>query len=216
VRPELTPDRPVHVAIRVRDGTLKLRIKHCFRIVRAALIAASQKIRFRLIAYSVQGNHLHLIAEADDKFALSRAMRSLSIRIAKRINQLMRARGRRIRNRYMLSVLRTKCDVQRALAYVLNNYRRHAAQSRRRMPDGWIDPCSSAVWFEHWSKPPTPTADPCPDMARGTVRPQSNIMRHGWKAYGLIDPSYVPGPMRDRAAVSDRKLPRKTHPAVTK
>jgi REP element-mobilizing transposase RayT len=160
--------------------------------VRAALIAASQKIRFRLVAYSVQGNHLHLIAEADDKFALSRAMRSLSIRIARRINMLMGARGMRIPKRYMLSVLKTKCDVQRALAYVLNNYRKHAAQWRRRMPDGWIDPCSSAVWFDGWSKPPTPTPDPCRDMARGTVAPQSNVLRYGWKAYGLIDPSYVP------------------------
>jgi REP element-mobilizing transposase RayT len=201
-RPELSPDRPVHVAIRVRDGTLKLRIKKCFRIVRQALVAASQKIRFRLIAYSVQGNHLHLIAEADDKFALSRAMRSLSIRIAKRINQLMQTRGVRIPKRYMLSVLRTKCDVHRALAYVLNNYRRHAAQSRKRMPDGWIDACSSAVWFEEWSTPPTPTPDPCPDIPRGTVPPQSVILRHGYKAHGLIDPSYVPGPMRDRAAVA--------------
>jgi hypothetical protein len=102
----------------------------------------------------------------------------------------------------MLSVLKTKCDVNRALAYVLNNYRRHAAQSRRRIRDGWIDPCSSAVWFEHWSRPPLPTLDPCRDLARGTVAPQSNLLLHGWKAYGLIDPSYVPGPLRDRALVA--------------
>jgi REP element-mobilizing transposase RayT len=169
--------------------------------VRQALVAASQKIRFRLIAYSVQSNHLHLIAEADDKYALSRAMRSLSIRIAKSINKLMGTRGMRIPKRYMLSVLRTKCDVNRALAYVINNYRRHAAQGRRRMPDGWIDRCSSAVWFKDWSKPPLATLDPCPDIAHGTVPPQSSILRHGWKAHGLIDPSFVPGPLRDRAAV---------------
>jgi REP element-mobilizing transposase RayT len=205
-RPELSPDRPVHVAIRVRDGTLRLRFKKCFRIVRTALVAASLKIRFRLLAYSVQGNHLHLIAEADDKFALSRAMRSLSIRIAKRINQLMQTRGQRIPKRYMLSVLKTKCDVNRALAYVLNNYRRHAAQGRRRLRDGWIDPCSSAVWFEHWSTPPTPTSDPCPDIPRGTVTPQSTILLHGWKVHGLIDPSYVPGPFRDRAKVTEKSV----------
>jgi hypothetical protein len=169
--------------------------------VRAALVAASQKIRFRLIAYSVQRKHLHLIAEADDKFALSRAIRSLSIRIAKRINQLMQTRGVRIPKRYMLSVLRTKDEVQRALAYVLNNYRRHAAQSRRRVVDGWIDPCSSAVWFDGWCRPPTSTLDPCSDLPRGTVEPRSVVMRHGWKAYGLIDPSFVPGPLRDRAKI---------------
>jgi REP element-mobilizing transposase RayT len=203
-RPEISPKTPVHVAIRVRKGTIGLRPRKSFRIVRSALVAASQKIRFRLIEYSVQGNHLHLIAEADDTYALSRAMRSLSIRIARHINRAMGERGVRIVDRYFMSVLKTPLDVRTALQYVLNNYRRHQAQSKRRCSDGWIDPCSSAIWFQDWSPPPPRVPrDPCPDLPRGTVLPRSNVLCHGRKAWGRIDPSFVPGPFRDRAAVTD-------------
>jgi REP element-mobilizing transposase RayT len=200
-RPEISGDTPIHIAIRVRKGTIKLRPRRVFRIVRAALVAASQKIFFRLVEYSVQRTHLHLIVEADDKFALSRAMRSLSIRIAKRINQVMGTRGVRIPERYFMSVLKTPLDVRTALQYVLNNYRRHEAQFGRRCREGWIDPCSSAIWFNDWTHAPRRSRDPCPDLPRGNTLPRSDMLRDGWKAWGRIDPSFVPGPFRDRLKV---------------
>jgi REP element-mobilizing transposase RayT len=201
-RPEISGLTPVHVAIRVRDGTTKLRFKRAFRVVRTALAAVCDKLRFRLVDYSVQNNHLHLIAEADDKFALSRAMRSLSIRIAKRINQLMGERGVRIRDRYFMSVLKSPLDVNMARKYVINNHRRHAAQFGRRLAPGFIDPCSSALWFDGWSDPPEPVDDPCPDLPPGIVAPRSDALRFSWKMYGLLDPSYVPGPFEDRRKVA--------------
>jgi hypothetical protein len=148
-------------------------------------------------------NHLHLIAEAEDTYALSRAMRSLSIRLAKRINRLMGESGQRIVDRYGMSVLSTPLEVKMALRYVLNNYRRHQAQLRHKVQKGWIDPCSSALWFTGWLEPPLPARDPCPDLARGTVAPRSAALRGDWRDWELIDPSDVPGPMRDRALIGE-------------
>lgn len=177
-----------------------MRKGQCYRIVREALIASNRKIRYRLIHYAIQGNHLHLIVEADDMYALSRAMRGLSIRIARRVNQLMGARGVRIRDRYVMTVLKTPLAVQFALRYVLNNYRRHAATWGRKLPDGWIDPCSSARWFDGWAGRPTRSRDPCPDLPSGIVPPRSDVLRRDWRMYGLLEPSFVPGPHRDRHA----------------
>jgi REP element-mobilizing transposase RayT len=187
----------------VRDGTVKLRFRQCLRIIRIALVALGDRIRFRLIEFSVQNNHLHLIAEADDRYALSRAMRSLSIRIAKRINQLMGARGVRIPEPYFATLLETPYAVRAALAYVLNNHRRHAAQSKRRCPPDWVDACSSGIWFTGWSRRPTGARDPCPDLPRGTSPPRTALLRHAWKLYGLLDPSFVPGLWRDRQGVEN-------------
>src|SRR5690242_17078430 len=39
-----------------------------------------------LVHFSVQSNHLHLIVEAADQSALSRAMQGLAIRLARRMN----------------------------------------------------------------------------------------------------------------------------------
>ncbi len=198
-RPDLRNNTPVHITVRVRDGTVKLRYKRAFRIVRGGIVALADKIRFRVIEYSVQGNHLHMIAEGDDTYAVSRAMRSLSIRIARRINQLMGVSGRRIDKRYHMRVLRTPHQVRMALAYVLNNYRRHAAQGKRRCPRGWVDPCSSAIWFPDWMSRPKPARDPCPDLPRGTVPARSDLLRILWKALGLLELEHVPGPWLDTA-----------------
>jgi REP element-mobilizing transposase RayT len=195
-RPEITGDTPVHVSIRVRDGTWKLRTKRCLRIVREALSAANRKLRFRLTHYSVQGNHLHLLVEADDKYALSRAIRGFSIRIAKRLNALMKERGVRIPVRYHMSVKRTPQEVRLALRYVLNNYRRHAADWGEECAPDWVDPYSSAPWFAHWCRRTFAPPDPCPMLAPGIVEPQSFLLREAWKAYGLLDPAFVPGPGR--------------------
>lgn len=200
-RPELRGRTPVHVAIRVRKGTWSLRSRRGFRIAREALIAANGKIRFGVVEYSVQRNHLHLIVEAEDTYALSRAMRGLSIRIAKRINALMGERGARIVDRYFMHVLRTPLEVSLALRYVLNNFRRHAAQRGRRVDPRWMDPCSTARWFQGWSGPRRRARDPCPDLQSGVVPARTRVLREDWRLYGPIELAFVPGPERDRARI---------------
>jgi hypothetical protein len=95
-RPEIRGLTPVHVAIRLRKGTPSLRAKRFLRIVRGALEAANSKFRFGVIEYSLQGNPLHIIAEAEDTYAVSRAVRGISIRIAKRVNAELGESGVRI------------------------------------------------------------------------------------------------------------------------
>jgi REP element-mobilizing transposase RayT len=194
-RPEINGEQAVHVSIRLRDGTWSLRKKSVLRIVRVALAAANAKIRFRLLHYSIQGNHLHLIVEADDTYALSRAMRSLSIRIAKQINALMGERGVRIPVRYHMTVLKTPLEAYLAIRYVLNNYRRHAKTWGEFPPADWIDPCSSAASFDGWSRQPARARDPCPDLGGCTSPARSFLMREAWRPYGPIDPDFAPGPM---------------------
>ena len=188
----MTRRTPVHLAIRVRKKTWKLRAKRCFRIVRAALIAASRKLRFRIVHYAILGNHLHLIAEGDDTYAVSRAMRGLSIRIARRLNKLMGRRGKVIDERYMLRVLHDARAVFEATRYVLNNYRKHAVEWDERPARDWIDPCSSARWFAHWAYQPARSRDPCPELERGIVEPLSEVWAEVWSPFGVIEPSFVP------------------------
>ena len=60
-----------------------LRRGQVLRTVRAALVGGAARAGFRLIHFSVQGNHLHLVVEAVDKIALSRGMQGLAVRIAR-------------------------------------------------------------------------------------------------------------------------------------
>jgi REP element-mobilizing transposase RayT len=172
-----------------------LRAARCFRVLRRALVQAAEARRsdvFRLIHFSVQGNHVHLLVEASDKRALSTGLRALGVRIARALNVVMRKRGR-VLGRYHARPLATPREVRNALVYVLQNARKHALQYGRALPAGWLDPCSSAPWFDGW-------LDPRPEVCAGETGPpcvspaRTWLLATGWRRYGLIGIEELPRP----------------------
>jgi hypothetical protein len=126
---------------------------------------------------------------------LAQGVQALSIRLAKRLNRLFERKGRIFDDRFHVRLLKTPLEVRRALAYVLNNYRRHADVKGPRLPLSFRDPCSSALWFEGWDPewvhaPPDRRAlrDPIPGLAPGVVPARSFLLRRGWRRHGLLRP----------------------------
>ena len=138
-RPALASRFPVHVTVKVCAGLPSLRRRAEQIALRAVFRAAADRFGFRLVHYSVQTNHLHLIAEAGERTALTRGMKGLLVRAARALNRLWRRRGPLVRERFHEHVLRTPREVRNALAYVLGNARRHG------IAVAGIDPCSSGV-----------------------------------------------------------------------
>src|SRR3979409_2349252 len=64
---------PVHVTWRMERGVWNLRSGRCFSKLRPAFYKAS-RAEFKVVHYSVQGNHLHLLVEAQNARSLSRGM----------------------------------------------------------------------------------------------------------------------------------------------
>ena len=110
-----------------------------FREVRAGLSAGAARAGFRLIHFSVQGNHLHLVVEAADKVALSRGMQGLAVRIARAVNRAAERTGRVFADHYFARELKTPAEVRRAVRYVLDNRMLHG----RLQPQA--DTCASAA-----------------------------------------------------------------------
>jgi len=94
-----------------------------------------------VIHYSVQGNHVHFLVEAEGNRELSRGMQGLNVRMAIALNRLMRRRGKVFADRYHAVVLKTPTQTKRALHYVVHNRQHHAPG--RYAPD-WRDPFASA------------------------------------------------------------------------
>jgi len=189
-RPEVSSRHPVHVTLRLGPGVGSLRGARAYRAVTQVLLETRARFGVRITVQSTQKNHLHLIVEAPDRKTLARAMQGLTIRLAKRLNRLWARSGKVFADRYHARVLGTPLEVRRALAYVLNNARRHAATGGRRLPDEWVDPCSSGLQFDGWQHRPLQT-----DIGPPTVvSPKSWLLRTGWRRHGLIAISEVPGP----------------------
>ena len=124
-RARVTRHTPVHVTMRVLPEVWTLRTKRAFRVLRSAMSAASDRLGLRLCDFSVQGNHLHLVVEAENTRSLSRGMQGLSVRIARALNRLMGRRGKVLADRFHSHVLRTPREVAHALHYVRYNDDKH-------------------------------------------------------------------------------------------
>jgi REP element-mobilizing transposase RayT len=144
VRDEWTRPMPLHVTLRMAPHVYNLRSRRSFRVIAAALRLGGDRFEVRVIEFSVQGNHIHLVVEAPDRRALARAIQGLSIRVAKGLNRMMGRKGRVLGDRYHARLLRTPTEVRRAVHYVVENARKHAAQRGETYPPGYVDPYSSA------------------------------------------------------------------------
>ena len=149
---------PLHVTLRVARGVYNLRSQRGFNCVRAALRAEQHRGTLRIVHFSVQGNHVHLVAEAHNRVVLGRRMKGFGIRFARAVNSMMsRRRGRVLAERYHLHVLRTRSEARNAVRYVLGNHVKHATQVGR---EGMaVDPFSSAPLAHSIGPPLTSTPD---------------------------------------------------------
>ncbi len=144
-REPIRPSQPVHVTLRMAEHVWNLRSERSYAVIHRALEAARRRADARVVHFSIQGNHLHLIVEVDGTHALANAVRALSIRLARGLNQMMGRSGPVFADRYHAHVLRTPAEVRNALRYVVGNFARHAARRGEPKSSRWVDPFSSAA-----------------------------------------------------------------------
>jgi REP element-mobilizing transposase RayT len=116
---------PVHVTWRMCADTWSLSQGRCFKPIERAFWAACDRHGMRITHFSVQGNHIHLIVEVEDKDALAKGMQGLGVRIARALNRVMSKKGKRLADRYHAHVLKTPSEVRNAVEYVLRNHLKH-------------------------------------------------------------------------------------------
>ena len=110
--------------MRARRGLPSLRRSRAWLWLRNAIAAASRD-DFRVLHFSVQDDHVHLIVEADDGRALCAGARGLSIRAARAINRALDRTGGVWGDRYHTRALKTPREVRNAIVYVLMNVKKH-------------------------------------------------------------------------------------------
>ena len=150
---------------------------------------ACERGRFRLVHYSIQSDHVHMIVEAGSARDLACGLKAIAARFARGVNRVFRRAGRVLADRCHVRVLRTPREVRNAIAYVLLNARRHQAKrGRTLLRIACMDPASSGRWFSGWRKGTLPSHDP-PAVAA----PRTWLISVGWRRRGLIDTAEVPG-----------------------
>jgi putative transposase len=165
-------DYPVHVTLKAVEGVASLRGHRLGQMVcRYFRTVLGRRDDFRVVQFSVQSNHVHLLVEADDARALSRGMQGLGSGLTRLINARLGRSGKLWRDRYHARELTNPTMTRHALRYLLQNHAHHGGEPG-------IDPRSSATWFDGFS-------DALPATHGSPVAlPQTWLLRHGWHACG--------------------------------
>lgn len=179
---------PALITLRITDGVPSLRKGRIFASARASFAEACDRDGFRLVHYSIQCDHLHLIVEARDHCALGNGMKSLSARVARVVHRAFQRRGKVLAGRYHVRWLRSPRQVRNALRYVLLNVRKHYRQKHGFPPPVHLDEGSSGRWFDGWRGGGAMHAG-----TRETAAARTWLLRKGWRRHGLIEPAEVPG-----------------------
>jgi putative transposase len=178
-RPAHPAREPVHVTVRVRQDVGCLREHALANAIGCSLRKLQKRAEtFRVVEFSIQTDHLHLIVEAQDEKALSNGMRAVNIRLAKTVNRTLGRSGPVVQDRYHQHKLATPTEVRNALVYVLFNYKKHSALAGEIF--ALIDSRSSGPWFPGFAdREPSSTSPP-------VSRARTPLLSFVWKQLGLI------------------------------
>lgn len=149
---------PVHVTLKVRRDVPNLRSSRRFAAICRCFAASGGRHGLRLVEFSVLGDHLHLVVEAESTRSLSRGVQGLAVRLARTLNPVLVRTGKLFADHYHAHHLRTPTEVARALRYVRNNAKHHYG-------DGGPDFFSSLAV----------------DASRFIVEPKTWLLLAGWR-----------------------------------
>jgi putative transposase len=188
-RPELSSKHPVHVVLRILQR-VTLRRREIYHALRSVLARYLGRADFHVVHVSIQDSHVHLLVEASNRRALTRGMQSFAINAARAFHQVDGGCGKVFAYRYHATQIQTRYHARHALAYVLNNWRRHRLDwENGRQLERKLDPYSSAIHFTNWTERfAVPRGyEPLPVSA-----PETPLL---CRKYKPLDPWHVPGPL---------------------
>lgn len=114
----------LHLTIKVRENKADIQNKRILKALHHAIKRARHQ-RLRIIHYTLEYNHAHLVVEVGDNKILHKGMQAFGISIAKAINKMKQVKGTVYKHRYHLRKLKTRREVKNAIQYVFGNGIKH-------------------------------------------------------------------------------------------
>ena len=164
-----------------------------YRAVRIGARVVLARSGFRLVHFSIQSNHIHLIVEAESRVELSNGVRAFSISVAKSLNSKLGRRGPVFADRYHAKAIAKPTQMRNAIQYVLTNWLHHRPAHHEVMEE--VDPYSSGADFLGWKElGGTRQFERDGGFERVAIAsPRLWLTREGWKRGGEISVLTVPG-----------------------
>lgn len=119
-RDRINKPTSLHLTIKVRENKADIKSKRILKALHHAIIRARLK-RLKVIHYTLEYNHVHLLVEVQDHKVMHQAMQALGISFSKAINKVKSVKGSVYKHRYHLRKLKSSRDLKNVLHYIFNN-----------------------------------------------------------------------------------------------
>ena len=118
----------LHLTVKIDRTKSGLKNKQTLKLLWHAIKKARLK-GLRIIHYTLEFDHVHLLVEADSKSMLGTGMQSFGITLSKGINKLKGLKGQVFKTRYHFRKLKTPSEVKNVIHYILGNSIKHKSSS---------------------------------------------------------------------------------------
>lgn len=181
-RETVTSKTPVMITLKLKPELKSLRCGSMHKQLKKSL-AGAKKVGLGVSHYTLENNHLHIFAEANDNEVLARGMMSFGSSFGKGIRKFNGGSGSVFLGRYYVSVLKNPTQTKNALAYVLLNRTKHQGFTPN------LDDYSSNEYFREWDKLLGRRVGPIlqgfdgvrAELPNYLSPPRSWLAREGWK-----------------------------------
>jgi REP element-mobilizing transposase RayT len=123
-RPKFIKPRSLHLTIKVRENKADIKTKRLLKALHHAIKRARLK-DLKIIHYSLEHNHVHLLAEANSDKILKTGMQAFGISFSKAINRTKKLNGTVYKHRYHFRRISSSRELKNVLHYIFSNGIKH-------------------------------------------------------------------------------------------
>ncbi|MBC7712718.1 MAG: transposase [Rhizobacter sp.] len=123
-REAIKKDTVLHLTLKITREKAALKNKMILKCLHHS-IKKARGLGLKVIQYTLEYDHIHLLVEASDKVQLGIGMQSLGISLSKGINKIKAQKGKVFKNRYHFRKLSTPKEIKNVLNYILGNGIKH-------------------------------------------------------------------------------------------
>jgi len=123
-RPVLTKSASLHLTVKIKRIKADLKNKSILSILKKAILN-TRKQGLRVIHYSLEFDHVHLLIEAENNLILAKGMQSFGVTFSKAINRLRKLKGGVYKHRYHFRRIVGARQLKNVLNYIFSNGVKH-------------------------------------------------------------------------------------------
>jgi REP element-mobilizing transposase RayT len=123
-RESIKKDTVLHLTLKIQKEKSGLKNKKILKILHSS-IKKARILGLKIIHYTLEYDHVHLLVEASDKKILGKGMQSFGISFSKGINKFRLQKGAVFKTRYHFRKLNTFTEIKNALNYIMGNGIKH-------------------------------------------------------------------------------------------